>query len=55
MKFGDSVDVRCANLAVSYEVYLTEKNEKGLKDKTDHGLSQKQLLEMTERVKRRGD
>lgn len=55
MKFGDSIDVRCANLAVSYETYLNKKREGGWKDKSDHGLSQEQLLSMVERAKQHGN
>ena len=55
MKFGDSVDVRCANISVMYESYLNRKQEGGWKDKSDHGLSQDDLLTMVERAKQRGD
>jgi hypothetical protein len=54
MKFGDSIDVRCANISVMYETYLNKKNTEGFKDKSDHGYSQDQLLEMVERAKQRG-
>ena len=54
MKFGDSIDVRCANLSVMYESYLNKKNKEGFQDKSDHGLSQEQLVEMMERAKKRG-
>jgi hypothetical protein len=44
MKLGDSIDMKCANLAVSYESYLNKKQDGGWKDKNDHGYSQEQEL-----------
>jgi hypothetical protein len=54
MKLGDSIDMRCANLAVAYESYLNKKEKGGWKDKSDHGYSQDQLKDMVERAKARG-
>jgi hypothetical protein len=55
MKLGDSIDMRCANLSAGYESYLNKKQEGGWKDKSDHGHSQEQLLDMVERAKNRGN
>lgn len=54
MKFGDSVDVRCANLAVMYESYLNNKHKEGWKDTSDHGYSQEELKQMLERADKVG-
>lgn len=54
MKIGDSIDMRCANLAVEYEIYLNTKQETGFQDKQDHGYSQEQLQEILQRVKKDG-
>lgn len=55
MMSGDSIDVRCANLAVMYESYLVKKQKSGLKDKSDHGFTQEELIDMMERTKRNGN
>lgn len=54
MKLGDSIDVRCANIAIGYEQYLHRKAQGNIKDKSDHGLSQEQLKEMIAKAKSRG-
>jgi hypothetical protein len=51
LKFGDTADVKCAELAVQYENYLHKKAEdesKGIKH-TEH--SQEELLNMINRVR----
>lgn len=54
MKLGDSIDMRVANLAVSYEAYLNKKQEGGWKDKSDHGYGQDELQQMLERARQHG-
>lgn len=51
MKVGDSLDMRCANLAISYESYLNKKAKGGHKDKMDHGLSTTDLQDMVKQVR----
>jgi len=45
---GDTLDLDCANIAVAYEQFVM--NNPGVK--TDHGLTQEQLMAQMERVKR---
>jgi hypothetical protein len=51
MRLGDSLDMKCANLAVAYERYVNQKDNKGYKDKLDHGLTTEQLQEKLNRVR----
>lgn len=51
MRLGDSIDIRCANLSVSYETYLSKKHQSGEPVADDHGLTQEQMLEMLRRTK----
>ena len=53
MKFGDSLDMRCANLGNAYELYLNNKSKDGKLDKTDHGYSTNDLQSMLKQVKER--
>lgn len=51
MRLGDSLDMRCANLAIAYERYLHNKNNKGSKDRIDHGYTTAELQEKLNRVR----
>lgn len=51
MKVGDSLDMKCANLGISYETYLNNKTKGGHKDKLDHGLSTADLQTMVKEVR----
>ena len=53
MRLGDSLDMRCANLALSYEIYLNNKGKAGTKldNAVDHGYSTEQLQQMVSNVK----
>jgi len=53
MKFGDSLDMRCANLGNAYEAYVNKKSNSGRLDKTDHGYSTQDLQSMLNNVKER--
>jgi len=55
MKFGDSLDMRCANLGNAYEAYLNKKQKGGGLDKTDHGYTTQDLQSMLQQVKERKD
>src|SRR6056300_1320129 len=55
MKFGDSLDMRCANLGNAYEAYLNKKQKGGGLDKTDHGYTTQDLKSMLQQVKERKD
>jgi hypothetical protein len=45
---GDTLDLDCANIAVAYEEYV--RKNPGVK--TNHGMTQKQLMEQMEAVRR---
>jgi hypothetical protein len=53
MKLGDSLDMRCANLGLAYEIYLNKKGKEGTKldNVVDHGYSTEQLQQMVSNVK----
>lgn len=45
---GDTLDLDCANIAVAYEEYV--RKNPGVK--TNHGMTQQQLIEQMEAVRR---
>lgn len=47
LREGDTLDLECANIAVAYESYVHD--NPGVK--TNHGFSEKQLLEKLKRAK----
>ena len=49
LKFGEDIDLRCAELAVEYETYLNNKNDPG--NKENHNLSQDEMKAMIESVR----
>jgi hypothetical protein len=53
MRLGDSLDMKCANLAIAYEGYLNKKSEGKHKDRLDHGYSTQDLQTMLNTVKER--
>jgi hypothetical protein len=53
MRLGDSLDMKCANLSLAYELYLNKKKEGGVKDKLEHGYSTHDLQNMVQQVKER--
>jgi len=55
MRLGENLDMRCANLGVSYEVYLNKKHKEGWKDSSDHGHSQQDLQAMLERARQKNE
>ena len=51
LREGDTIDIECANIAVGYETFVRE--NPGIK--TNHGLSQDQLLQRIKEAKRAQD
>jgi|TARA_R100001198_G_C5212239_1_gene197194 hypothetical protein len=51
LSLGNSIDVKCALLALDYENYQHKKHQGGWKDHSDHGYNQDQLQAMVERAK----
>ena len=49
LRRGDTLDLKCVELALAYESHLSKKQQKGVVN--DHGYSQDQLKDMIERVK----
>lgn len=53
MKFGDSLDMRCAVVSTGYESYLNKKEQNNESDNPTHGYSKQQLQEMINKVRAR--
>ena len=51
MQSGDSIDLRCAEIAVGYELFV--KKNPGIK--TNHGFSQEQLQAAIEKARKIND
>ena len=54
LKFGDTADIQCANLAVQYENYLHKKADDESKGVKQTAHSQEELLNMIKQVKNKG-
>lgn len=51
MKLGDSLDMKCANLALEYENYLNKKNDGKQAVNSNHGYTTEQLQTMVNNVR----
>ena len=51
LRRGDTLDLKCAEIALNYEAYLMKNRDSGTVD--NHGYSQDQLKNMIERVKQK--
>ena len=51
LRRGDTLDLKCVELALAYEKHLNKKSQSGTVQ--DHGYTQDQLKNMIERVKQK--
>lgn len=52
MRSGDSLDIECAQLGAGYENYLNKKAQEKAEGKVDHNLTQEQMLDMLNQVRK---
>lgn len=55
LKYGDTADVQCAELAIQYEAYLNKKANDTAEGKVSTEHSQEELLNMLQRVKNKNE